>query len=184
MRGRERASRALGFYLQGDVIDAVMLTKLMRGFEKKLVIRATVAHHQMSRERNFRGAHRPNMKIVYASNARPAQQHLFHVDQVDCGRHGVPRHRDTVPKQVPRPITPTITRLTAGSSQSHPVSKITKPEATTPAEIAASAAIYDVLGGPGRLWEVEGADRRSIPHWGRWKNGSGGISACWASSVS
>ena len=102
-------------------------------------------HDQMAREGDFRRARRPDVQIVHALDARPADQDAHTPAGSIDGRRGCHRHakQDSRSRpQAPTTITALTGTLTTGSSQTFPVNRITKPATTTPAATRSSEAMW------------------------------------------
>src|SRR5689334_7313859 len=80
--------------LNSDVTNLELLVKLVSNLVKKLVARRRLRHDEMSGQRDFGGAHGPNMEIVDGLDALSATKIYFNRVRVNAFGNGTHRKID------------------------------------------------------------------------------------------
>ena len=83
------------------MVDTKFVGERLGNLLNFFVATVVVGHHQMSGEREFRRAQRPNMKVMNFSNLRPRFEEGFHFLWINRGRHRIQRKIDRFSEQPP-----------------------------------------------------------------------------------
>ncbi len=76
------------FDLHGRMSDRKPMAKLLRNLDAKGIPRIAVAHDEMTGQRDFRGAHRPDVEIVHLAHTGERFEIGAHLRRIDPGRNG------------------------------------------------------------------------------------------------
>ena len=95
-------SRPVDLDLQGRMADAEMGLQLPLRLGQEAVAGMSPRHDEMGGQRRLGRAHRPDMEVVDAGDARHPLEGFLDLRHGDAAGHAVQREGERLPQQIPR----------------------------------------------------------------------------------